>query len=92
MNQGCEIIKVDFIDDIPQILRFSELLHTNPDKCPDKFEFRVDESYLFTLNVGQVAQFFSIMTDLEMMSLGNFEMKVFTDEKEQQQVYQFIRK
>ncbi len=79
-------------NDLPAIFQFSKLLYENPEKCPGKFQFRVDESYLSTLDVGQVAQFFSIITDLEIMSCANFEMKTFRDVKEMQYVYQFTRK
>lgn len=92
-NQNNKVIKLDcIVNDMPSILQFSDLLHTNPDKCPVKFQFRVDENYLSTLNVGQIAQFYSIITDLEIMSCVNFNMIIFKDEKENQIVYQFTRK
>lgn len=89
---GLVKIENNIENDLPAIFQFSKLLYENPEKCPDKFQFRVDENYLSTLDVGQVAQFFTIITDLEIMSCVNFDMKVFKDVENNQQVYQFTRK
>ena len=77
MSEGLEIVKLDDKNAIPAILQFSELLYKNPEKCPDKFQFRVDENYLSMLDVGQVAQFCAMMIDLEIMSSVNFKMELF---------------
>ena len=78
--------------DKDKFMSFSELLYEYPEKCPGKFQLRVDEVFLAMLGVGACAQFLAFITDLEIMSCVDYNMKVFTDKEECQQVYEFTRK
>jgi hypothetical protein len=74
------------------VMSLADALLSNSDSLPDKFELRINEEWLMSLNLIEYGMVFSFMTDLDMISplIQHTIIKEF-DQKEKQHVYKFIR-